>query len=331
MTNNPAPRVSVCIPTINRPAFLREAIASVLAQTWTDYEIIVADNSADPELQRRIDDVVGEFQGTNLVLRRHAKQVEAAANFNSLIDAARAEFCVFLPDDDHFCPTFLARAVEALERHPQCAFTFADHWVIRADGTRDVELSRRNSIRFGRDVLREGVYTYDQLFGLVLKQSLCLQTILFRRSVLNAFRFVPGLTALDQSLYLRMSEAGTDLNAYYLDERMFEYRVHGDQVTSVTRREVLVRDHICLLEALRSIPPLHREEVRNKLGREYLSLAFLEAERGARRDAREHAVKSVRVSPDLRSLLGTFLILTVPSAVPTIRRLEAVVRGAHHA
>jgi glycosyltransferase involved in cell wall biosynthesis len=326
MTNNPVARVSVCLPTIDRPAFLREAIASVVAQTWTDYEIVLADNSADPGAQGRIDEVIAQFPGINLTVHRHATQLGSSENFNSLIEAARGEFCVFLPDDDRICPEFLEHAVGALDRNPQCSFTFGDHWIMRPDGTRDMEHTLRISAQYGRDALREGVYPFDQLYGLVLGQSICLQTVLFRRPVLDKFRFVPGVIAGDQSLFLQISAAETPLHAYYLAERVCEYRVHGHQVTSLTPREEMVRDQIFLLEGIHSIPPAHVDKVRTKLGQQYLALAFLEAERGANRDAREHAIKSIRLAVDLRSVLGTLLVTAAPSAIRTVRRFTNVVR-----
>jgi hypothetical protein len=55
-------------------------------------------------------------------------------------------------------------------------------------------------------------------------------------------------------------------------------------------------------------------------------LAFLEAERGATRDAREHAMKSIRIALDLRTVLGAILITAAPSAIRTVRRLTNVIR-----
>jgi len=326
-THKPA-RVSVCIPTIDRPDYLREAIQSVADQTWTDLEIVLADNSGDLAAQRRIDRVLAEFPRLSFVLRRHQARLDAADNFNSLIDAARGEFLAWLPDDDRFCPGFIARSVAALDVHPECAFTFADHWIIDAEGKRDEVESEVNSVRFNRHLLREGVYHHDRLFGIALKQSMCLQTTLFRRAPIAALRFSPGILLLDQFFFLRLAASATPCNAYYIDERVFEYRIHGEQTTTVTRREALIRDQIALFEGVREIPSAYGPAVRAKLSREYLALAFLEAEAGARRQARAYASRSLRLTRSARSALGAVLIAIAPGAVPFARRMYGRWRSA---
>jgi glycosyltransferase involved in cell wall biosynthesis len=320
------PKVSVCIPTIDRPHFLREALASVAQQTWMDYEVVVSDNSGAPELQRKIDDVLSSFPALKVKLTRQPVRLDAADNFNGLVDAATGQLCVFLPDDDRMCPRFLAQAVAALDAHSDCAFSFADHWIINADGARDLGLTALNSSHYGRTLLREGVYGPNDLFGLVSDQSICLQTILFRRPILQKFRFIPGLTSIDQSLFMRLSLASPPLSAYYINDQVFEYRIHGDQITSVAKRESLVLDQISILESLTNVPARYQGDVRRKLGRMYLSLSLLEAERGASREARRHAFSSLRLATNVRNVLGATLVAAVPSAIPVLRRVSATIR-----
>jgi glycosyltransferase involved in cell wall biosynthesis len=319
-TRRRSPRVSVCIPTIDRADLLREAIESVAAQTFTDFEIVVADNSGSHDLQRKIDQVLAEFPRLDLVVKRQPSRVGPAENFNSLIDAARGEFWVCLPDDDRLCPDFIARALAALEAHQECAFTFADHWIIRADGTRDETESANNTVRFGRHLLREGVYRHDQLFGIALRQSMCLQTAMFRRSVIQTFRFLPGIMLLDQSLFVRMGVADEPLCAYYIDGRVFEYRIHGAQITATTRRAEMIRDQIAVFETLRGIPRAYTRDVNAKLSRGYLALALTEAEEGSLPSARIDAAKSLRLALSLRGALGALLVMAVPAGVPLARR-----------
>jgi glycosyltransferase involved in cell wall biosynthesis len=95
------PLVSVVIPTHNRPDMLREAIASVRAQTFTDYEIIVVCNGASPEDSAKyaaipdIAPIVTNRKGIGLAL-------------NIGIQAARGEWVAFLDDDDLWEPDKLA-------------------------------------------------------------------------------------------------------------------------------------------------------------------------------------------------------------------------------
>jgi glycosyltransferase involved in cell wall biosynthesis len=326
MAREGAPRASVCIPTVNRPHLLREALGSVAGQTFRDFEVVVADNSGQPENQRAVDRVLAEFGGLPLRLVRHPSQIDPAANFNCLIDAARGEFWACLPDDDRLCPAFLARSIAALETHPTCSFAFSDHWILRPDGSLDEHQSQINSARFGRTSLREGEFRNDDLFGVVLAQSPCLQATLFRRSVMESARFTADLFTVDFSLFLRLG-AAPGAGAYYIDERLMEYRVHGEQITATTSRIELVRGEIAALETIDRVPASHRRPFDRKLSREYLALALLEAETGARGPARRHALNSLRLWASPRTALGAALAILAPGALPLARQLAARMRG----
>ena len=315
-------RVSVCIPTVDRVDLLREAIASVAAQTWRDFEVVIADNSGNAEGQRRIDGVMAEFPQLRFVLKRHPERLGAVENFNSLIDTAQGELWACLTDDDRIRPNFLARSVEALDRHPECAFTFADHWIIRADGTVDEADSKRNSIKFGRSTLREGVYLHPQLFELFLKQAMCLQTGVFRRPTIASLRFLPGILAGDYSLFLRLSAGPIQFNAYYVDERLFEYRLHFAQISGTTDKKTLIRDQIAACENVPGIPARYAGELNKKLSRAYLALALMEAEEGDGATARIDIGKSLGLSLSLGNALGGLLVTTAPFAIKGLRKLR---------
>lgn len=316
------PRVSVCIPTVDRVDLLREAIASVAAQTWRDFEVVIADNSGDSGLQRRIDGVLAEFPGLRFVLKRHPFRLDAIENFNSLIDTAHGELWACLTDDDRLRPNFLARSVEALDRHPDCALTFSDHWIIRFDGTVDERETKHVSALFGRSVLREGVYRHDRLFEIVLRQSMCLQTAVFRRPVIASLRFAPGIMSGDQSLFLRLSAGRQQFHAYYIDERLFEYRVHGAQLSNTVNRKTLMLSQIAAYESVPEIPPRHEQAFKSKLSRCYLALAMVEAEEGDATSARAHAGKSLSLTLSLRNTLGGLLVTSAPFAVRKLRQLR---------
>jgi glycosyltransferase involved in cell wall biosynthesis len=104
------PTFTIVIPTYGRPEFLAEAISSVLAQSFTDFECVVVDDASpepaslppDPRLR---------------LIRRECNGGPPAAR-NTGIDAARGEYVAFLDDDDVWEPGRLEHAIEAHERAP---------------------------------------------------------------------------------------------------------------------------------------------------------------------------------------------------------------------
>jgi glycosyltransferase involved in cell wall biosynthesis len=107
-----APLVSVIIPTYNRAALVAEAVASVAAQTFRDFEIVVVDDGGSdgtPEVLAAWPEVR---------LRRHTCRRGVAAARNTAVGAARGEWLAFLDSDDLWLPDKLARQIFWLENQP---------------------------------------------------------------------------------------------------------------------------------------------------------------------------------------------------------------------
>ena len=102
------PKVSICIPTYNREVFLKKTIESIVAQTYTDYEIVIVDD--------------GSTDGTAEMLKREGYPVryfwqensgDAAAR-NKLIEVARGQYISFLDSDDLLPPDAIEKMVNVL-------------------------------------------------------------------------------------------------------------------------------------------------------------------------------------------------------------------------
>lgn len=112
-TSDP-PRVSILVATHNRPELLREALASIEAQTFSDWEVVLVDDGSTPPAH--IDDLPKALQ-QRIQLIRHETPRRSAAARNTAVRAAKGDVLAFLDDDDLLAPEFLARALGVLDRH----------------------------------------------------------------------------------------------------------------------------------------------------------------------------------------------------------------------
>ena len=121
------PLVSVIIPTYNRAALVQDAVASVLAQTYRDFELLVVDDGSTDGTLEALAAGGGEIQ----VLRSPRRQgVSAARNLG--ITAARGEWLAFLDSDDLWLPEKLARQMAFMAAHPQLLLSQTEEtWVRR--------------------------------------------------------------------------------------------------------------------------------------------------------------------------------------------------------
>ncbi len=220
-------KVSVTIPTHNRAHFVGQAIESVLAQTFRDFELIVCDNASTDATR----EVVGQYADPRLRYLRHSENVGMAGNWLSGLAAARGEYIAFLGDDDWWFPDFLARLTPPLERYPEVDVAFADHWLVDREGSLLADASEQSALIHGRADLPLGLHR--QFLRPALRDQALLPTAsLFRRRRLAA---IDGITPRAEStpaylFYGKLAMSGG--GAYYVPERLAAYRVHGASATA---------------------------------------------------------------------------------------------------
>jgi len=109
------PRVTVVMAVYNAAQFVREAVASVLAQTFRDFELIIVDDSSfDDSLS-----IVESFDDTRIRIIRHQSNVGAASSRNDALAAARGDLVAIMDADEVCAPTRLERQVVFLDANPQ--------------------------------------------------------------------------------------------------------------------------------------------------------------------------------------------------------------------
>jgi GT2 family glycosyltransferase len=99
-------KISVLIPTYNRPEYLREALKSVLGQSLKSYEVIVADDNPNEEINKKNFEVVEEFAKDYPFIKYHKneKNLGLAGNYKNLFYLASGNLIHFLGDDDILAP-----------------------------------------------------------------------------------------------------------------------------------------------------------------------------------------------------------------------------------
>ncbi|MFZ5447086.1 MAG: glycosyltransferase family 2 protein [Thermodesulfobacteriota bacterium] len=120
------PLVSVIIPTYNRAGQVAEAVASVAAQTFRDFELLVVDDGSTDDTT----EVLASLEGVRVLRHLRRRGVAAARNFGAA--AARGDWLAFLDSDDLWLPEKLARQMAYLEGRPGLLLCQTDEtWVRR--------------------------------------------------------------------------------------------------------------------------------------------------------------------------------------------------------
>jgi glycosyltransferase involved in cell wall biosynthesis len=109
------PKVTIAIPTLNRAEYLRLALASALAQTYDEVEVLVSDNAS----QDHTAEVLASFsENPRLRVIRQERTLSMVENWNVCVSAATGEYFLLLSDDDLLEPEAIAQLVRGYEAGP---------------------------------------------------------------------------------------------------------------------------------------------------------------------------------------------------------------------
>jgi glycosyltransferase involved in cell wall biosynthesis len=117
---NSPPRVSVLIPTYQRPRLLARAISSALDQTVRDLEVLVFDNASADDTASVVNAIASADERVRFFTSDH--NLGGFSNFDRAMRAVRTEYFSFLADDDRLVANFCEVAVRALEQDPEALF-----------------------------------------------------------------------------------------------------------------------------------------------------------------------------------------------------------------
>lgn len=216
-----SPKVSIVVPAYQNVRFIERTIDSALAQTFTDFELIIADHSSTDGTW----DAISRYLSDPRVrLLRTEAGGGAERNWNRVTDEARGEYIKLLCGDDVIYPTCLAQQVAALDENPTAGIAANRRDLIDPDD--GVLLAGRGlhglaGLVDGREAIRSIVRAGTNLLG--EPPCVMIRTALLRR--------VSGWSAtypylIDQYTYMRVLEHG-DLIA--INDVQAAFRVSSTQ------------------------------------------------------------------------------------------------------
>ena len=306
-------RVSICIPTVRRLGCLREALDSVSAQTYGNFEVLVSDNSGNNNYNKAVAELVRSFPLCNIRLFHQSEMLNLVANANFLIENAEGDLWIYLPDDDLLEKDCLEKFVSQFIAHPELDLVVSDHWMVDVDGKLNIEETEKVATTYGRRGFNQGPINPDDLFGLALTQFFHLQSMMFRSELIRKLRFDEAcLLFPDFALQLSIASVKPFVNAYYLPNRLARYRVHSGQDRYEVDPSEFMQQLIRFLENCDRIPDRALRKYRRTLGAKYRALAKYRILRGEWRLALNDLRRSVWLHP----LSGKTWLLLVLSWVP---------------
>ncbi len=137
-------KVSIIIPLYNKAPYVRRALESISAQTFTDFEVIVVDDGSTDEGAA----IVGEYPDARFRLVHQANAGPGAAR-NAGLENARGEFIAFLDADDEWLPNYLQESVSLLESLGSDVVSVTSGYIEHPSGESTESLWRKRGLTSG--------------------------------------------------------------------------------------------------------------------------------------------------------------------------------------
>lgn len=160
-----APRVSVVVPAYNNAEFIEATLDSVLAQTFTDFELVVADHSSTDDTWQRLQPYAADPRVRLLVTPSGGG---APANWQRVTDEATGTYLKLVCGDDLIDPECLAEQVAVMDAHPEVVLSSCRRELIDAHGetvTSARGLAGLVGVVPGRAAARRAVVVGSNIFG----------------------------------------------------------------------------------------------------------------------------------------------------------------------
>ncbi len=235
-----SPLISIIMPVYNAERFVAEAIESVLAQTLTDWELIIVDDGstdATPGVLKR-------YADPRILMIRQENKGEGSAR-NTGLDVARGSYIGFLDADDMYLPDALASLSDYLSAHASVGVVYSDALICNSQMRPLMRLTEH------RPACPEGnILEFVVLTSSIIVVPAC--TMARRETIQGAqLHFDPSLViGTDWDFWIQIARVA---RFGYLNKVTCKYRIHGNNITTTVgqarRRKALALGRAKVLSA----------------------------------------------------------------------------------
>lgn len=217
--------VSIVLPTYNGEKYIKEAIESILAQSYSLFELVIVDDCSTDNTYSIVKKYIEKDQRIKLIHNSINKKLPASLNVGFAV--AKGSYYTWTSDDNRYKKDAIEALVKTIEEKPHCDLVFSDYDIINEGGHKIGERKRLNDniveILYGNIIGACFLYKKEvhEKLGGYSENRFLVEDYDFWLRAYQYFRFV------------------------HIDENLYEYRIHNTSLTE-TRIEDIQRETIKL-------------------------------------------------------------------------------------
>ncbi len=222
-TTAAVPRLTLGLPVYNGERYLAASLDALLAQTFTDFQLIISDNGSTD----RTGEIARHYEATDSRVRyvHHPENRGSTFNHNYVVEQARGEFFKWVSDDDLYAPDLLQRCIDALDSRPEIVLAHAWTAFIDEDGqiTNAIDYPLTTDVADPVERFRSLLYTHggDDFYGVI------------RMSVLHQIKPFGSFHWADRTIVAELALQGP---FYNVPDFLYFRRDHPMRATRIGRK-----------------------------------------------------------------------------------------------
>ena len=209
---------SILIANYNNGHFFKDCYASIMAQTYENWEVILFDDASTDDSLSQIKQLIGDDSRFKIFQNKHNKG--CGYTKRKCAELATGEICGFLDPDDTLDPEALTLMIEAHLQRKECSIITSKYFQVGLDLKKIGVAQHGESIPKNKSYLTygKGALTHFATFKKELYEQTTGIDVKFKRAV-------------DQDLYYKMEEVGAH---FFLDKPIYNYRIHSNSISANT-------------------------------------------------------------------------------------------------
>lgn len=233
MESNKSPKVSIVIPAYRNLSMLIRLLNSIRMQSYTDYEVIITDDTPGQEVEEYI-----SSQQRSIVYRHNIPSLGSPKNWNFGLELCQGQYIKPMFTDDFFSESdSLQKMVNLLDQNPTSDIAFCGSWQVSDNGRYARAITHSQAKKLKKD------FRYIYAANVIGAPS----AVIFRKC---SVRFNTDLVWLvDVDFYLRI--LGSNSHFAYTTDPLVSIGIHEDQTTNrvASNPEINLREYSCVYKS----------------------------------------------------------------------------------
>lgn len=255
--------VSIIMPTYNANKYIKEAVDSIIKQTYNNWELLIVDDASTDSTQQIITEYINKDDRIKLI---KGKKQGIGGALNLGISIAKGDYIARMDADDISLPLRLEKQIQFMERHSDIGVCATQYYCFTYNN-----VQKKNMCKLFTD--------QDIKAGMIFSDVIGHPTVMFRKKVFDeGWRYKENIIAEDYDLWTRMIP---DVNFACLEEVLLYYRMENqnltlsislDKITNVANQII----RACIMRLFQIEPSYYCDEIYGTYNRYYKTIDICE-------------------------------------------------------